>query len=141
MKIEITPQIKIDEEDITYEFMRASGPGGQNVNKVSSAVRLRFDLGAAALPVDVRARLKRLAGNQITNEGELLIEAQGQRTQERNRQEALERLVALLRQATKKPKKRFKTRPSKAARQRRLDIKKRQAQKKKLRRYRPKDEY
>jgi ribosome-associated protein len=141
MKIEITPQFSIDDEHISYEFMRASGPGGQNVNKVSSAVRLRFDLESAALPAGVHARLQRLAGNQITTEGELLIEAQGERSQERNRQEALDRLIELLRQAAKKPKKRLKTRPSKAARQRRLEAKQRHSQKKKQRRYRPRDEY
>ncbi|MBN2502987.1 MAG: aminoacyl-tRNA hydrolase, partial [Anaerolineales bacterium] len=120
---------------------RASGPGGQNVNKVSSAVRLRFDLESAALPSGVRARLQRLVGNQITTEGELLIEAQGERSQARNRQEALDQLVELLRQAAKKPKKRLKTRPSKAARQRRLEAKQHHSQKKKQRRYRPRDEY
>jgi ribosome-associated protein len=133
--IEITPEIAIDENEIQIDFTRSSGPGGQNVNKVSTAVQLRFDVEQSpSLPEEVRRRLVKLAGNRITKEGVLLIEASQFRTQEQNRQEALDRLVHLLRQAAHKPKIRKKTRPSKAAKQRRLEQKRRQGEKKRLRR-------
>jgi ribosome-associated protein len=126
--IRITPQIALDEAEIQLQFVRASGPGGQNVNKVSSAVQLRFDVAhSPSLPEDVRERLMRLAGNRLTNDGEVVIEAQRFRTQERNRQDAIKRLVELIRQAAVKPKPRVPTKPTRASRLRRLESKQRRA--------------
>jgi ribosome-associated protein len=101
--IQITPDLAIDEREIQQEFVRASGPGGQHVNRVATAVQLRFDVAnSPSLPDDVRARLVQLAGRRMTKEGVLLVESQRFRTQERNRQDALERLIELIRQATKR---------------------------------------
>ena len=132
--IPITPAIALDENEIQYEFVRASGPGGQNVNKVATAVQLRFDVANSSLPADVRKRLTRLAGKRLTDEGILILEAQRYRTQERNRQDALDRLVALIRRATEKPKPRRQTQPTLASQQRRLESKRRRSGIKRTRR-------
>jgi ribosome-associated protein len=121
--IRVTDTLSIDPRDIEESFVRASGPGGQNVNKVSTAVQLRYNLAAATLPEDVRARLTRLAGKRLTQDGVLLITAQRHRTQERNRADALAILIELIRRATVRPIKRVPTRPSYASTRRRLEAK------------------
>ena len=115
MLIPINCYLFLDDSEIEESFVRASGPGGQNVNKVSSAVQLRFDLsGSRSLPEDVRERLRRLAGHRLTREGVIVIIAQRYRSQERNRQDALDRLVALVRRAAEAPTPRRPTKPSRA---------------------------
>ena len=132
--IRITPQLGIDENEIRFDFIRASGPGGQKVNKSSSAVQLRFDvLHSPSLPEEVRCRLFVLAGKRLSEEGVLVIEAKRFRSQDRNRQDAVDRLVALVRRATLKPRRRHSTRPSAAARERRLHEKKQRSTIKKQR--------
>jgi ribosome-associated protein len=131
--IQLTESIAVEEKDIQLEFIRASGPGGQNVNKVSSGVQLRFDTSSASLPDDVRARLKRLAKNRINDEGALIIEAKSYRTQEQNRKDAFDRLAQLIEKASIKPKKRQPTRPTAASKQRRLATKKRRSEIKRMR--------
>lgn len=133
-EIYITEHIAIDEKEVKMEFVRASGPGGQNVNKVSTAVQLRFDVRhSPSLPEDVRARLITLAGKRMTESGVLIINAQRYRTQERNRQDALDRLVNLIEKAAIKPKSRRKTKPSPASKRRILESKRHRSKIKKSR--------
>ena len=127
--IRITDSIAIDESEIEQDFIRASGPGGQHVNKAATAVQLRFDVAhSPSLPDAMRKRLSRLAGKRMTDDGVLIIEAKRFRTQERNRQDAVERLVELIRKASQSPKTRRKTKPSRAAREQRLKEKRRRSQ-------------
>ncbi len=121
--LQVTPSIAIREYELSERFVRASGPGGQNVNKVATAVELRFDVAASSLPEDVKARLTALAGKRMSAEGVLLIDSRAYRTQAQNRAAARERLVDLVRRAAVRPKARRKTRPSKAARERRIEAK------------------
>jgi ribosome-associated protein len=138
MLIPINCHLFLDDGEIEESFFRASGPGGQNVNKVSSAVQIRFDLsGSRSLPADVRERLARLAGRRLTRDGVIVINAQRYRTQERNRQDALDRLIALTRRAAVPPTPRRPTKPSRAARERLLQAKARRATVKQQRRTAP----
>jgi len=133
--IRITPRIALEDSEVSQEFMRASGPGGQNVNKVETAVRLRFDAAhSPSLPEPVRARLLRLAGARLTRDGVIIIEAQRYRTQDRNRADALERLVDLIREAAAPPPPpRIKTKPTYGSKLRRLEGKKQRGDIKNLR--------
>ena len=134
MSIHIPPDVSLADEDLDWSFVRASGPGGQNVNKVATAVQLRFDLaGTRSLEPAVKARLRSLAGRRVTMDGALVIIARNQRTQEGNRREALERLRQLVRRALVAPKARKATRPTRASQQRRLEGKTRRRTTKRLR--------
>jgi ribosome-associated protein len=132
--IEITPSIQIGDEEVEFTFIRSPGPGGQNINKVSSAVQLRFNVhSTTSIPQDVKQRLVKLAGRRLTSEGVLIIEARQYRSQERNRQAAMERLVRLIQQACEPPKPRHKTKPTHAAIMRRLESKRKRSEIKRMR--------
>jgi ribosome-associated protein len=125
MALPIAPDLNVADDELEWKFIRASGPGGQNVNKVSSAVQLRFNLPVnLSIPVAARNRLRRLAGQKLNDDGTILIIARNERSQEQNRRAALERLAQLIRAALVEPKVRRKTRPTKASKQRRIDSKK-----------------
>ena len=132
--IRVNDNLSLDESELVFDYIQSSGPGGQNVNKVATAVQLRFDAGnSASLPLEVRQRLLGLAGKRLTGEGVVLIQANRFRTQERNRQDALGRLVALVARAAVPPKPRLRTQPTAASRQRRLEAKRHHSQVKRLR--------
>jgi ribosome-associated protein len=137
--IRITDAIAIDSREVDERFVRASGPGGQNVNKVSTAVELRFDVRASSLPSDVKDRLLALSANRISADGVLLIDSREHRTQARNREAARERLVALIAQASRKPRRRKATAPRPSAREKRLEVKKLRGRVKALRGKAPND--
>ena len=133
--IKVTDSISLHENEIQLDFIKASGPGGQNVNKVSSAVQLRFDAaGSSALSEEIRNRLKQISGRRMTAEGILIIEARRYRTQDRNREDAIDRLVTLIRKAAEKPRQRRRTKPPPAAKQKRLTAKRQRGEIKRRRR-------
>jgi ribosome-associated protein len=123
--IEITPTFYIDERELQFDFIRSAGPGGQNVNKVATAVQLRFDIASSpSLASDIKGRLIRFAGNRVTTDGVLLIEAKRFRTQDQNREDAIQRFIELIRRAAMPPKQRKKTKPTAASKAKRLEAKK-----------------
>jgi len=132
--ISVTPHISLDESELEFAFVRSSGPGGQNVNKVATAVQLRFDVARSpSLPFDVRARLMARAGSKVTKDGVLVLSAQRFRTQERNRADAVERLVEMIRAAAVPPKRRRKTKPTRASKRQRVEEKRKRSSTKRLR--------
>jgi ribosome-associated protein len=131
--IEITPTLSIDERELEFDYMRASGPGGQNVNKVSTAVQLRFDVRRSSLPEEVKERLVRVGGKRVTIDGVLVIEAKQFRTQEKNKEDAIARFGALVKRSLEKPKPRRKTQPTQRSREKRLESKKRRGEIKRMR--------
>lgn len=139
--IEVTASVRINESELHFDFIRAAGPGGQNVNKVASAVQLRFDiLNSASLEQEIKERLTKIAGSHVTEEGILIIVARRYRSQEQNREDAVQRLIALIQKAAQKPKPRQRTKPNKAAREARLAEKKRRSAVKHLRGTAPRNE-
>ncbi len=138
--IEITPALSLHDEELAFTYIRASGPGGQNVNKVSSAVQLRFDVrNSPSLPAEIKERLIKLAGNRMTADGVLLIEAKRYRTQEQNRLDAVARLVTLIERALEPVKIRKPTRPSRTAKAARVGEKKKRGDLKRIRKYKPEE--
>ncbi|MHB0924418.1 MAG: alternative ribosome rescue aminoacyl-tRNA hydrolase ArfB [Bellilinea sp.] len=138
--IEITPNFSLDENELTFDYVRASGPGGQNVNKVSTAVQLRYDISRSpALPLEIKQRLIKLAGSRVTEDGILIIEAKRYRTQDKNRDDAVSRLVALMQKAFEPPKVRKPTRPSVTAKAARVASKRQRGEQKRIRRYHPEE--
>jgi len=137
--IQISPSIQIDERELQLEYIRASGPGGQNVNKVATAVQLRFDINASSLPYQIKERLIRIAGKRVTSYGIFIIEAKHFRTQEQNREDAIKRFVELVRKSLEKPKMRTKTKPTKSSKEKRLREKKQRGTIKKYRQDRSHD--
>ena len=136
--IEITASIKLEESELQYDFVRASGPGGQNVNKVATAVQLRFDIwNSPCLEQAVKERLVQIAGSRVSGDGILIIEANRYRSQEQNRQDALQRLIRFIGLAARQPKQRKKTRPTRQSKERRLEGKRRRGEIKRLRRKKP----
>ena len=135
--IYVSETTSLDEKELSFSFIKASGPGGQNVNKVSTAVQLRFNVNSPSLNSRVRYKLKEIASNRINSEGVLIIDARSFRTQEKNKSEAIKRLVDLIKKAAFKPKFRVKTKPSKGSVRRRLDSKKKRGQTKKMRSSKP----
>jgi len=134
--IRINKNITIKESELTFKFIRSSGPGGQNVNKVATAVQLRFDITSSnSFTEEVKTRLKSIAGRKVTKDGVLIIEANRYRTQEKNRQDAIARFIALIEKSSHKKKSRIKTNPSAASNQKRIETKKRLSEKKKMRKY------
>jgi len=139
--LEITPTLEINESELHFDFIRSSGPGGQNINKVASAVQLRFDVqNSPSLEPEVKERLTKLAGSRMTSDGVLMIEAKRYRSQDQNREDAILRLVALIQKALQEPSARKPTRPNRGARQKRLREKKRRGELKRNRHYRPEED-
>jgi ribosome-associated protein len=138
LKYDIIEEMKNLDRELSFEYIRSSGPGGQNVNKVATAVQLRFDIAnSPSLPGDVKARLLKMAGKRVTSDGILVIEARRHRTQEKNREDAIQRFYELVKKAGEKPKSRHKTKPTKASKEKRLKSKKKRSEVKKIRRARP----